>query len=136
MCIRDSLVAVVSNGTAILGLGALGPEASKPVMEGKAVLFKRFAQVDAFDIEIKSTNVDDIIRTVEDLEPTFGGINLEDIKAPECFAVEDELKKRMNIPVFHDDQHGTAIITLAALINALDISVSYTHLTLPTICSV
>ena len=119
---KGNLVAVVSNGTAILGLGALGPEASKPVMEGKAVLFKRFAQVDAFDIEIKSTDVDDIIRTVEDLEPTFGGINLEDIKAPECFAVEDELKKRMNIPVFHDDQHGTAIISSAGLINAVELT--------------
>jgi len=119
---KGNLVAVVSNGTAILGLGALGPEASKPVMEGKAVLFKRFAQVDAFDIEIKSTDVNDIIRTVEDLEPTFGGINLEDIKAPECFAVEEELKKRMNIPVFHDDQHGTAIISSAGLINAVELT--------------
>ena len=119
---KGNLVAVVSNGTAILGLGALGPEASKPVMEGKAVLFKRFAQVDAFDIEIKSTDIDDIIRTVEDLEPTFGGINLEDIKAPECFAVEEELKKRMNIPVFHDDQHGTAIISAAGLINAVELT--------------
>ena len=99
---KGNLVAVVSNGTAVLGLGDLGPEASKPVMEGKAVLFKRFAQVDAFDIEIKTTDVDEIIRTVELLEPTFGGINLEDIKAPECFRIEDELKEKMNIPVFHD----------------------------------
>ena len=97
---KGNLVAVISNGTAVLGLGDLGPEASKPVMEGKAVLFKRFAQVDAFDIEIKTTDVDEIIRTVELLEPTFGGINLEDIKAPECFRIEDELKEKMNIPVF------------------------------------
>ena len=118
---KGNLVAVVSNGTAVLGLGDLGPEASKPVMEGKAVLFKRFAQVDAFDIEIKTTDVDEIIRTVELLEPTFGGINLEDIKAPECFRIEDELKKKMNIPVFHDDQHGTAIISAAGLVNACEL---------------
>ena len=118
---KGNLVAVVSNGTAVLGLGDLGPEASKPVMEGKAVLFKRFAQVDAFDIEIKTTDVDEIIRTVELLEPTFGGINLEDIKAPECFRIEDELKEKMNIPVFHDDQHGTAIISAAGLVNACEL---------------
>ena len=118
---KGNLVAVVSNGTAVLGLGDLGPEASKPVMEGKAVLFKRFAQVDAFDIEIATTDVDEIIRTVEILGPTFGGINLEDIKAPECFRIEDELKKKMNIPVFHDDQHGTAIISGAGLVNAVEL---------------
>ncbi len=118
---KGNLVAVVSNGTAVLGLGNLGPEASKPVMEGKAVLFKRFAQVDAFDIEIKTNDIDEIIRTVELLEPTFGGINLEDIKAPECFRIEDELKEKMNIPVFHDDQHGTAIISGAGLLNAVEL---------------
>ncbi len=118
---KGNLVAVISNGTAILGLGNLGPEASKPVMEGKAVLFKRFAQVDAFDIELKTTDVDEMIRTIELMEPTFGGINLEDIKAPECFRIEDELKKRMNIPVFHDDQHGTAIISGAGLLNAVEL---------------
>ena len=118
---KGNLVAVVSNGTAVLGLGDLGPEASKPVMEGKAVLFKRFAQVDAFDIEIATTDVDEIIRTVEILGPTFGGINLEDIKAPECFRIEDELKEKMNIPVFHDDQHGTAIISGAGLVNAVEL---------------
>jgi len=119
---KGNLVAVISNGTAVLGLGDLGPEASKPVMEGKAVLFKRFAQVDAFDIEIKTTDIEEIIRTVELLEPTFGGINLEDIKAPECFRIEDELKAKMNIPVFHDDQHGTAIISGAGLVNAVEIT--------------
>jgi len=118
---KGNLVAVISNGTAILGLGNLGPEASKPVMEGKAVLFKRFAQVDAFDIELKTTDVDEMIRTIELMEPTFGGINLEDIKAPECFRIEDELKKKMNIPVFHDDQHGTAIISGAGLLNAVEL---------------
>ncbi|MBT4634178.1 hypothetical protein HOB96_01870, partial [bacterium] len=119
---KGNLVAVISNGTAVLGLGDLGPEASKPVMEGKAVLFKRFAQVDAFDIEIKTNDIEEIIRTVELLEPTFGGINLEDIKAPECFRIEDELKAKMNIPVFHDDQHGTAIISGAGLVNAVEIT--------------
>jgi len=118
---KGNLVAVISNGTAILGLGNLGPEASKPVMEGKAVLFRRFAQVDAFDIELKTTDVDEMIRTIELMEPTFGGINLEDIKAPECFRIEDELKKKMNIPVFHDDQHGTAIISGAGLLNAVEL---------------
>ncbi|MBE2281019.1 MAG: NADP-dependent malic enzyme [Ignavibacteriaceae bacterium] len=119
---KGNLVAVVSNGTAVLGLGDIGAVAGKPVMEGKGILFKRFADIDVFDIEINSKNSDEIIRTVELLEPTFGGINLEDIKAPECFYIEDELKKRMKIPVFHDDQHGTAIISGAALINAVEIA--------------
>ena len=116
---KGNLVAVVSNGTAVLGLGNIGALAGKPVMEGKGVLFKRFADVDVFDLELNSENPDDIIKVVQLLEPTFGGINLEDIKAPECFYIEEELKKTMNIPVFHDDQHGTAIISSAALINAL-----------------
>ena len=116
---KGNLVAVVSNGTAVLGLGNIGAIAGKPVMEGKGVLFKRFADVDVFDLEVNSENPDDIIKVVQLLEPTFGGINLEDIKAPECFYIEEELKKTMNIPVFHDDQHGTAIICSAALINAL-----------------
>ncbi|WP_326523802.1 NADP-dependent malic enzyme [Sphingomonas sp.] len=115
---KGNLVAVISNGTAILGMGNLGALASKPVMEGKAVLFKRFADVDAIDIELKTEDVDRIIDAVELMEPTFGGINLEDIKAPECFIIEQTLRERMNIPVFHDDQHGTAIITAAGLINA------------------
>uniref|UniRef100_UPI0035CA5EDD malic enzyme-like NAD(P)-binding protein n=1 Tax=uncultured Sphingomonas sp. TaxID=158754 RepID=UPI0035CA5EDD len=115
---KGNLVAVISNGTAILGLGNLGALASKPVMEGKAVLFKRFADVDAIDIELKTEDVDRFIDAVELMEPTFGGINLEDIKAPECFIIEQTLRERMNIPVFHDDQHGTAIITAAGLINA------------------
>lgn len=119
---KANLVAVITNGTAVLGLGNIGALAGKPVMEGKAVLFKRFADVDVFDIEINTTDPDLLIQTIALLEPTFGGINLEDIKAPECFFVEEELKKRMNIPVFHDDQHGTAIITGAALINALEIT--------------
>lgn len=118
---KGNLVAVVSNGTAVLGLGNIGAAAGKPVMEGKGVLFKRFADVDVFDIEIKSENPDDVIKACELMEPTFGGINLEDIKAPDCFYIEETLKERMNIPVFHDDQHGTAIIAAAALINALDI---------------
>jgi malate dehydrogenase (oxaloacetate-decarboxylating)(NADP+) len=118
---KGNLVAVVSNGTAVLGLGDIGPEAGKPVMEGKGVLFKRFADVDVFDIEVNSHDPDEIIRIVRALEPTFGGINLEDIKAPECFYIEEELKKTMKIPVFHDDQHGTAIISGAALVNALEI---------------
>lgn len=118
---KGNLVAVVSNGTAVLGLGDIGALAGKPVMEGKGVLFKRFADVDVFDIELNSKNPDDIIKACELLEPTFGGINLEDIKAPDCFYIEEELKKRLNIPVFHDDQHGTAIIATAALINALEI---------------
>ena len=115
---KGNLVAVISNGTAILGLGNLGALASKPVMEGKAVLFKRFADVDSIDIELKTEDVDRFIDAVELMEPSFGGINLEDIKAPECFIIEQTLRERMNIPVFHDDQHGTAIITAAGLINA------------------
>ncbi|MFZ3263263.1 MAG: NADP-dependent malic enzyme [Terriglobales bacterium] len=118
---RANLVAVVTNGTAVLGLGDIGALAGKPVMEGKAVLFKRFADVDVFDIEINSHDPDEIIKVCQLLEPTFGGINLEDIKAPECFYIEETLKKTMNIPVFHDDQHGTAIITGAALLNALEL---------------
>jgi malate dehydrogenase (oxaloacetate-decarboxylating)(NADP+) len=118
---KGNLVAVVSNGTAVLGLGDIGPLAGKPVMEGKGVLFKKFADVDVFDIELDTKDPDEIIRIVRALEPTFGGINLEDIKAPECFYIEEELKKTMNIPVFHDDQHGTAIISGAGLINALEI---------------
>jgi len=119
---RGNLVAVVSNGTAVLGLGDIGPAAGKPVMEGKAVLFKRFADIDVFDINIDAREVEDVIRVVKALEPTFGGINLEDIKAPECFVIENRLKKEMQIPVFHDDQHGTAIISGAALINALELA--------------
>lgn len=119
---KGNLVAVVSNGTAVLGLGDIGAEAGKPVMEGKGVLFKRFADIDVFDIEINSHDTKEIIRTVQVLEPTFGGINLEDIKAPECFEIEEELKATMKIPVFHDDQHGTAIISCAALINAVEIA--------------
>src|SRR5215475_7824401 len=107
---RANLVAVVTNGTAVLGLGAIGPLAAKPVMEGKAVLFKKFADIDVFDIEINETDPKKFVDIVAALEPTFGGINLEDIKAPECFDVEEQLKARMHIPVFHDDQHGTAII--------------------------
>jgi malate dehydrogenase (oxaloacetate-decarboxylating)(NADP+) len=118
---RGNLVAVVTNGTAVLGLGDIGPLAGKPVMEGKAVLFKRFADVDVFDIELDSHNPDDVIKACQLLEPTFGGINLEDIKAPECFYIEETLKKTMKIPVFHDDQHGTAIISGAALLNALEV---------------
>ncbi len=119
---KGNLVAVVSNGTAVLGLGNIGPSAGKPVMEGKGVLFKRFADIDVFDIELKSLEPQEIIKTVQMLEPTFGGINLEDIKAPECFEIEQTLKKTMNIPVFHDDQHGTAIISCAALINAVELA--------------
>ncbi|HEY6838654.1 MAG TPA: malic enzyme-like NAD(P)-binding protein, partial [Geobacteraceae bacterium] len=118
---KGNLVAVVSNGTAVLGLGNIGALAGKPVMEGKGVLFKRFADIDVFDIELNTENPDEVIKACQLLEPTFGGINLEDIKAPECFYIEEELKKTMNIPVFHDDQHGTAIISAAALINALEI---------------
>ncbi len=118
---KGNLVAVVSNGSAVLGLGDIGAGAGKPVMEGKGVLFKRFADIDVFDIEIDSRDPDEIIRTVKLLEPTFGGINLEDIKAPECFHIEDELRKKLNIPVFHDDQHGTAIISGAGLLNAAEI---------------
>ena len=119
---KGNLVAVISNGSAILGLGNLGSLASKPVMEGKSVLFKRFADIDSIDIEINSNNVDSIIETIKNIGGTFGGINLEDIAAPDCFVIEQKLKEVLDIPIFHDDQHGTAIITLAALINALDIS--------------
>lgn len=118
---RGNMVAVITNGTAVLGLGDIGPLAAKPVMEGKAVLFKKFAGVDVFDIEIDEKDPDKLIDIIASLEPTFGGINLEDIKSPECFYVEEKLKSRLNIPVFHDDQHGTAIITCAAVINALKI---------------
>jgi len=118
---KGNLVAVISNGTAVLGLGNIGPLAGKPVMEGKGVLFKRFADIDVFDLELNTLDPYEIIKAVQLLEPTFGGINLEDIKAPECFYIEEQLKKTMNIPVFHDDQHGTAIISGAALINALEI---------------
>ena len=118
---KGNLVAVVSNGTAILGLGNLGPLASKPVMEGKGVLFKRFAGIDVYDIEINAKTVDEVVRVVEAISPTFGGINLEDIAAPECFEIEAQLKKKLDIPVFHDDQHGTAVIICAGLINALHI---------------
>lgn len=119
---RANLVAVVSNGTAVLGLGNIGPLAAKPVMEGKAVLFKKFANIDVFDIEIHADDVPHVVNTVSALEPTFGGINLEDIKAPECFEVEEQLRAKMNIPVFHDDQHGTAIIVGAAVINGLKLA--------------
>jgi malate dehydrogenase (oxaloacetate-decarboxylating)(NADP+) len=119
---RGNLVAVISNGTAILGLGDRGALASKPVMEGKAVLFKRFADIDVFDLEIDAATPEEMVRVVRALAPTFGGINLEDIKAPECFAVEEELKRVLDIPVFHDDQHGTAIISGAALLNALELT--------------
>lgn len=118
---KGNLVAVISNGTAVLGLGDLGPLGAKPVMEGKGVLFKVFADIDVFDIELDSKSVDEIVRVVEVLSPTFGGINLEDIKGPECFLIEEALKKKLDIPVFHDDQHGTAIISGAALLNALEI---------------
>jgi malate dehydrogenase (oxaloacetate-decarboxylating)(NADP+) len=116
---KGNLVAVISNGTAILGLGNLGPLASKPVMEGKGVLFKRFADIDVFDIEIASTDPAEVVRTCQLIAPTFGGINLEDIRAPECFEIERRLTETLDIPVFHDDQHGTAIISSAALLNAL-----------------
>jgi malate dehydrogenase (oxaloacetate-decarboxylating)(NADP+) len=119
---KGNLVAVITNGTAVLGLGDIGPEAAKPVMEGKAVLFKKYAGIDSFDIEIDEKDADSFIKIVKSLEPTFGGINLEDIKAPECFKIETELREKMNIPVMHDDQHGTAIISSAALLNALEIA--------------
>jgi malate dehydrogenase (oxaloacetate-decarboxylating)(NADP+) len=119
---RGNLVAVVSNGTAVLGLGDIGPYAGKPVMEGKGVLFKKFADIDVFDINIDAKEIDKVCTVVKALEPTFGGINLEDIKAPECFVIEERLKKEMQIPVFHDDQHGTAIISGAALLNALELA--------------
>lgn len=116
---KGNMVAVVSDGTAVLGLGNIGPEAALPVMEGKAVLFKSFAGVDAFPICLNTSDVDQIINTVKLLEPTFGGVNLEDIAAPNCFVIEERLKKETNIPIFHDDQHGTAIVTVAGLVNAL-----------------
>lgn len=118
---KGNLVAVISNGTAVLGLGNIGPEASKPVMEGKGLLFKIYADIDVFDIELNTTDVDEFVRTVKILEPTFGGVNLEDIKSPECFEIERRLKEELNIPVMHDDQHGTAIISAAAFLNALEI---------------
>src|SRR6478735_2655285 len=119
---KGNLVAVVSNGTAVLGLGNIGALAAKPVMEGKAVLFKKFAGIDVFDIEIDEQDPLKFIEIVRPLEPTFGGINLEDIKAPECFQIEEALRARMNIPVFHDDQHGTAIIVGAAVLNGLELA--------------
>ena len=119
---KANLVAVVTNGTAVLGLGNIGAAAGKPVMEGKAVLFKRFADIDVFDIELATQDPKEIIRVCQLLEPTFGGINLEDIKAPECFEIEEQLRRTLNIPVFHDDQHGTVIISGAALLNALEIA--------------
>ena len=118
---KGNLVAVITDGTAILGLGNLGPLASKPVMEGKALLFKRFANLDSIDIEVKHRTPEEFVNTVANIADTFGGINLEDIKAPECFEIEKALKQRCSIPVFHDDQHGTAIVTAAAMLNALDI---------------
>lgn len=118
---KGNLVAVISNGTAVLGLGNIGPHASKPVMEGKGILFKIFADIDVFDIELNVTDVDEFVRTVKAMEPTFGGVNLEDIKAPQCFEIERRLKAELNIPVMHDDQHGTAIISASALLNALEI---------------
>src|SRR5262245_43114376 len=119
---RGNLVAVISNGTAVLGLGDLGPLSAKPVMEGKGVLFKRFADIDVFDIEVNSKEPHEIIRFCELLEPTVGGINLEDIAAPECFYIEEQLRQRLSIPVFHDNQHGTAIISGAALLNAAQLT--------------
>ncbi len=118
---KGNLVAVITDGTAVLGLGNMGALASKPVMEGKAVLFKRFAGIDVFDIEVNAATPDEFIQTVMNISPTFGGINLEDIAAPHCFYIENELKKRLDIPVFHDDQHGTAVIVAAALLNALEL---------------
>lgn len=118
---KGNLIAVITDGTAVLGLGNMGALASKPVMEGKAVLFKRFAGIDVFDIEVNAKTPDEFIQTVENIASTFGGINLEDIAAPHCFYIENELKKRLDIPVFHDDQHGTAVIVAAALLNALDL---------------
>ncbi|MFM8445311.1 MAG: malic enzyme-like NAD(P)-binding protein, partial [Methylococcus sp.] len=116
---RGNLIGVVTNGTAVLGLGPIGPLAAKPVMEGKGVLFKKFAGIDSFDIEINERDPDKLVEIIAALEPTFGGINLEDIKAPECFYVERKLRERLKIPVFHDDQHGTAIIVSAAILNGL-----------------
>ncbi len=119
---KGNMVGVVSDGTAVLGLGDIGPGASKPVMEGKGVLFKRFADIDVFDIELDHDSADDMVKTISAMEPTFGGINLEDIKAPECFEIEERLREEMDVPIFHDDQHGTAIISGAALLNAVDIA--------------
>ncbi len=119
--IKGNLVAVITDGSAVLGLGNVGPLAAKPVMEGKAVLFKRFADIDVFNIELDTQDVDEIINTIKNISPTFGGINLEDISAPRCFEIEERLIDELNIPVFHDDQHGTAIIVTAALLNALEI---------------
>lgn len=119
---KGNLVAVISNGTAVLGLGNIGPEAGKPVMEGKGVLFKAFADIDVFDLELRTEDPEEVVRVCQILEPTFGGINLEDIKAPECFYIEEKLKETLQIPVFHDDQHGTAIISGAALLNALELA--------------
>ncbi len=119
---RGNLVGVITNGTAVLGLGNIGPLAGKPVMEGKAVLFKKFAGIDVFDIEINETDPDKLVEIIAALEPTFGGINLEDIKAPDCFIVERKLRSRMKIPVFHDDQHGTAIVCSAAVLNGLKVA--------------
>src|SRR6201991_719468 len=119
---KGNLVAVISNGTAVLGLGNIGPEASKPVMEGKGVLFKKFADIDVFDIEINENDLDKLGDHIAALEPACGGINLEDIKAPDCFYVERKLRERMKIPVFHDDQHGTAIVVGAGLLNGLKVS--------------
>ncbi len=118
---KGNLVAVISNGTAVLGLGDIGPLASKPVMEGKAVLFKIFADIDVFDLELDTKDLEEFIRTVKILSPTFGGINLEDISAPDCFEIEERLKAELNIPIMHDDQHGTAIVSAAALLNALEL---------------
>ena len=121
MTARGNLVAVITNGTAVLGLGNIGPLAAKPVMEGKGVLFKKFAGIDVFDLEIDERDPDKLVDIIAALEPTFGGINLEDIKAPECFYIERKLRERMHIPVFHDDQHGTSIIVGAALLNGLKV---------------
>src|SRR5262245_34599041 len=118
---RGNLVAVITNGTAVLGLGDIGPLAAKPVMEGKGVLFKKFAGIDVFDIEVNERDLDKLVDVIAALEPTFGGINLEDIKAPDCFYVERRLRERLKIPVFHDDQHGTAIVVGAALLNGLKV---------------
>jgi malate dehydrogenase (oxaloacetate-decarboxylating)(NADP+) len=124
---KGNLIAVISNGTAVLGLGDIGPEASKPVMEGKSLLFKICADIDAFDLELNTTDVDEFVRTVKILAPTFGGINLEDIKAPECFEIEKRLKAELDIPVMHDDQHGTAIVSAAALLNACELQDKRLH---------
>ena len=119
---KGNLVAVISNGTAVLGLGNIGPLAAKPVMEGKSMLFKTYAGIDAFDIEVDTTDPEEFIRTVKAIAPTFGGINLEDIKAPECFEIETRLREELDIPLMHDDQHGTAIISSAALLNGAKIA--------------